>query len=56
MQRCTGFRLLRATAPYGRGSVCCCKRLLSILSHDRKEAVSSLFQQRLWLCDSGGLL
>src|SRR6266436_4450857 len=34
------------TAPYGRGSVCRCKRLVSILS-PRPQAVFSIFQHRL---------
>src|SRR6266436_8137530 len=35
------------TAPYGRGSVCRCKRLVSILSRDYRERFFSIFQHRL---------
>ena len=31
------------TAPYGRGSECCCKRLVPILSRDRRERFSTFF-------------
>src|SRR5882724_3561692 len=35
------------TAPYGRGSVCRCKRLVSILSRDHRERFVSIFQHCL---------
>ncbi len=35
------------TAPYGRGSVCRCKRLVAILSRDHRERFFSIFQHRL---------
>jgi len=35
----------RPTAPYGRGSVCCCKRLVPILSRDRRKRVFRVFQR-----------
>src|SRR5258708_337578 len=36
-------KLSRRTAPYGRGSVCRCKRLVSILSRDHRERFSAFF-------------
>ena len=36
-------KLFEWTAPYGRGSVCCCKRLVPILSRDHRERFSAFF-------------
>jgi hypothetical protein len=36
-------KLSGRTAPYGRGSVCGCKRLVSILSRDHRERSSAFF-------------
>src|SRR5260221_9082365 len=37
------------TAPYGRGSVCRCKRLVSILSRDHRDWFFSLCKSRQWI-------
>jgi hypothetical protein len=43
-------KLFGATAPYGRGSVCCCKRSVSILSRDHRERFSEFFSIVFSLC------
>ncbi len=40
---------LIGTASFGRGSVSCCKQVISILSRAREQAVSDLFPQAVQL-------
>ncbi len=43
-------KLSGRTAPYGRGSVCRCKKLVPILSRDHRERFSAFFSTVFSLC------